>query len=328
MTVLVTGAAGFIGFHTIKAILDQGQAVVGIDNLNDYYDVSLKKARLSSILGYKNMSFIEGDVANKVLMKNVMTEHPQITHVVHLAAQAGVRYSLINPYAYTHSNIEGQLVFLEFCRKLKYLKHAIYASSSSVYGTNTKLPFSIEDKTETPVSLYAASKKAVELMAHSYSHMFSIPLTGLRFFTVYGPWGRPDMSAFIFIKKILADEAIPVFNNGNMARDFTYIDDIIDGILACLYKVPETKEGFTPGRVYNLGNNKSETLMRFISLIEKALGKKAEIKFLPMQPGDVQETFADISLTTKDFAFNPKITIDEGVPRLVKWYRGFYDKIT
>ena len=324
MTVLVTGAAGFIGFHLANALLDRGQEVIGVDNLNNYYDVSLKEARLNKLLSKKRMSFIEADIADKDKMMSVANNFPKIMFVVNLAAQAGVRYSLTNPYAYTHSNIQGQLVFLELCRKLKYLKHGLYASSSSVYGTNSKLPFSIEDKTDTPVSLYAATKKAGELMAHAYSHIYSVPLTGLRFFTVYGPWGRPDMSAFIFIKKILNNEPIPVFNNGNMARDFTYIDDIVDGILGCLYQVPEMDDKCLPGRIYNLGNNKSEPLLKFISLIEKALGKKAEFNLMPMQLGDVQETFADIEATNQDFIFKPKITIAEGIPKLVEWYKDFY----
>ncbi len=324
MTVLVTGAAGFIGYHTINAILDRGQSVIGIDNLNDYYDVSLKEARRDRLLKRKGMDFIRADIADKEIMLGLVKKYPQITHVVHLAAQAGVRYSLVNPYAYTRANIEGQLVFLEICRELKNLEHAIYASSSSVYGTNTKLPFAVSDRTDTPVSLYAATKKSVELMSHSYSHMFSIPLTGFRFFTVYGPWGRPDMSAFIFIRKILENRPIPVFNNGDMGRDFTYIDDIVAGLIKCLYQPPKIELGLVPCRLYNLGNNRSEKLMTFISLIEEALGKKAKIEFLPMQPGDVRNTFANIDEMTNDFGFTPKTTIEIGIPKLVKWYRDFY----
>jgi len=324
MTVLVTGAAGFIGFHTIHALLDRGERVVGIDNLNSYYDVSLKQARLQRLLARPGISFIQTDVADKQAMEDVVAKHPGVDQVVHLAAQAGVRYSLENPYAYTHANVEGQLVVLEMCRNLKNLKHAVYASSSSVYGTNSKLPFAVADRTDTPVSLYAATKKTTELMSHAYSHMFGLPLTGLRFFTVYGPWGRPDMSALIFIRKILAGEPIPVFNNGDMARDFTYIDDIVAGILGCLDHPPEITPGETPNRVYNIGNNHTEPLMRFISVIEQALGVKAEIEFLPMQAGDVKETYADIEATRRDFGFQPKVQIDEGIPKLVQWYREYY----
>ena len=326
MVVIVTGVAGFIGYHTSLALLERGEEVVGVDDLNDYYDVSLKKARLAILLKFPNMTFVKADVADKIQMMNLAEKYSATTHIIHLAAQAGVRYSLVNPYAYTHANIEGQLVFLEICRKLKNLHQAIYASSSSVYGTNTKLPFAVADKTETPVSLYAATKKSVELMAHSYAHMFNIPLTGLRFFTVYGPWGRPDMSAFIFIRKIIAGQPIPVFNHGKMARDFTYIDDIVAGIIGCLDCSPNQSIGGAPARIYNIGNNKSEPLMRFIQLIEKALKKKAEIEYLPMQPGDVKETFADIEAATSDFGFLPKIKIDEGIPKLVDWYCKFYGK--
>jgi len=324
MTVLVTGAAGFIGFHTIQALLDRGDHVVGIDNLNDYYDVSLKEARLEQLLRRSGISFVQADAADREAMEGVARSHPDITRVIHLAAQAGVRYSLVNPYAYTNANVGGQLVILEMCRNLKNLKHAVYASSSSVYGTNTKMPFSVDDRTDTPVSLYAATKKMTELMSHSYSHMFGLPLTGLRFFTVYGPWGRPDMAALIFIRKILAGEPIPVFNNGEMARDFTYIDDIVQGVLGCLDNPPSSVDGALPNRVYNIGNNNTEPLMRFISIIEEELGQKAEIEFLPMQPGDVKETYADIEATRRDFGFEPKTSIDVGLPKLVQWYRDYY----
>jgi UDP-glucuronate 4-epimerase len=324
MTVLVTGAAGFIGFHTINALLDRGERVIGVDNLNDYYDVTLKEARLERLLARTGVSFIKADVAEKSEMESVVEAHPDITRIIHLAAQAGVRYSMENPYAYTRSNVDGQLVILEVCRHLKNLEHAVYASSSSVYGTNTKLPFAVDDRTDTPVSLYAATKKMTEMMSHAYSHMFGIPLTGFRFFTVYGPWGRPDMSAQIFIQKILAGESIPVFNNGEMSRDFTYIDDIVAGILGCLDKPPSSEGGETPCRVYNIGNNNTEPLMRFISVIEDALGQKAEIDFLPMQAGDVKETYADIEATRRDFGFEPKTSIDKGIPKLVEWYREYY----
>ena len=324
MTILITGAAGFIGFHTIQALMGQGRRVVGVDSLNDYYDVTLKEARLSRLLVHENFSFIQANVSNKDAMEDVIGRHPDITHIIHLAAQAGVRYSLVNPYAYTNANIEGQLVMLEIARKLEHFEHMMYASSSSVYGTNTKLPFSVDDRTDTPVSLYAATKKSVELMSHSYAHMFSLPLTGLRFFTVYGPWGRPDMSAFIFVKKILNGESIPVFNNGDMRRDFTFVEDIVAGIMGGLRKPPKVINA-APHKVYNIGNNSSEPLIRFISLIENALGIKAEIEFMPMQPGDVKETYADIDTTKRDFGFNPTTSIDEGIPKFVEWYKIFYN---
>jgi UDP-glucuronate 4-epimerase len=301
----------------------QGRRVVGVDSLNDYYDVTLKEARLSRLLVDENFSFIQVNIADKEAMEDVINRYPDITHIIHLAAQAGVRYSLVNPYAYTNANIEGQLVMLEMARKLKHLKHMMYASSSSVYGTNTKLPFSVDDRTDTPVSLYAATKKSVELMSHSYAHMFRLPLTGLRFFTVYGPWGRPDMSAFIFVKKILNGESIPVFNNGEMRRDFTFIEDIVAGILGGLENLPKVTNT-APHKVYNIGNNSSESLMRFISLIEDALGIKAKIEFMPMQLGDVKETYADIDATKRDFGFNPTTSIDQGIPKFVEWYKTFY----
>ena len=324
MTVLVTGAAGFIGFHMSLALLGSGEKVLGVDNLNEYYDVSLKQARLD-VLGQDNgFQFQQLDIADRDAVEALIAENGGITRVVHLASQAGVRYSLIDPYAYSRANVEGQLVLLETCRKLERLDHFVYASSSSVYGGNTKLPFSIKDAVDTPLSVYAATKRSMELFAHSYSHIYAMPLTGLRFFTVYGPWGRPDMAAFIFIRKILAGEPIPVFNNGNMRRDFTYIDDIVAGVLACLDKPPVAQEGSAPNRVYNLGNNNAEPLMRFISVLEDALGQKAEIDFQPLQTGDVPETSADISETQRDFGFEPKTTIDEGLPRLVAWYREYY----
>ena len=332
MTVLVTGAAGFIGFHTSRALLQRGDKVIGIDNLNDYYDVSLKQARLDVLGAHEGFRFECLDIADKAAVGDLIKGHGGITRVVHLASQAGVRYSMVDPYAYTHANVEGQLVLLETCRTLERLDHFVYASSSSVYGGNTKLPFSIQDPVDRPLSIYAATKRSMELMAHSYAHIYAMPLTGLRFFTVYGPWGRPDMAAFIFIRKILAGEAIPVFNNGDMRRDFTYIDDIVAGILACLDKPPETgegagegaEEGKAPARVYNIGNNNAEPLMRFISVLEDALGQKAEIDFQPLQTGDVPETSADITETQRDFGFKPKITIDEGLPLLVAWYRDYY----
>ena len=324
MTVLITGAAGFIGFHTSLALLDRGDDVVGIDNVNDYYDVPLKEARLKALSERDGFIFERLDIADREAMAGLIARHGGITRVVQLAAQAGVRYSLIDPYAYTRANVEGQLVVLEACRKLEKLDHFVFASSSSVYGGNTKLPFSVNDPVNTPLSLYAATKRSMELMSHSYAHVYRMPLTGLRFFTVYGPWGRPDMAAFIFIRKILAGQPIPVFNNGDMRRDFSYIDDIVSGVLACLDKPPTVTEGEPPCRLYNIGNNTSEPLMRFISILEDTLGKKAEIDFQPMQTGDVPETYADITETERDFGFKPVTSIDEGLPRLVEWYRDFY----
>lgn len=323
MTVLVTGAAGFIGYFTSQALLEKGRRVIGVDNLNDYYDVSLKQARLKELDERNNFSFVEIDIADKDAVGEMVRNNPDITEVVHLAAQPGVRYSLVNPYAYTRSNIEGHLVLLEACRRLDGLKHFVYASSSSVYGDSDDVPFSTDKRTDTPVSLYAATKKSMEMMSHAYAHLYRMPLTGLRFFTVYGPWGRPDMAYYIFTKKILAGESIPVFNNGEMRRDFTYIDDIVSGVLACLDK-PPLDEGPPPYRLYNIGNNKTETLMDFIAEIEKALGLKAEIDFQPMQAGDVHETYADIEPLRTDFGFEPSTGIDVGIPRFIEWYKKFH----
>lgn len=323
MTVLVTGAAGFIGYHTSEVLLARGDAVIGIDNLNDYYDVSLKQARLARLAEKPGFTFERMDIADRDAVDQLFKRHPEITRIVNLAAQAGVRYSLINPYAYTRSNIEGHLVLLEAARRLERLDHFVYASSSSVYGTNTDLPFSTEDRVDTPVSLYAATKKSMEMISHAYAHLWDMALTGLRFFTVYGPWGRPDMAAFIFTRKILAGEPIPVFNNGEMRRDFTYIDDIVNGVICCLDGPPAA--GVPKARVYNIGNHRAENLMDYIGEIEKALGRKAEIEFLPLQPGDVPETFADIEATTRDFGYVPTTPISEGIPLFVSWYRDRYD---
>lgn len=323
MTVLVTGAAGFIGYFASLALLQKGRRVIGIDNLNDYYDVSLKKARLANLGEQEHFSFSCLDIADRDVVENLVNNNPDITEIVHLAAQPGVRYSLVNPYAYTRSNIEGHLVLLEASRKLDGLKHFVYASSSSVYGDSDDVPFSTDKRTDTPVSLYAATKKSMEMMSHAYAHLYRVPLTGLRFFTVYGPWGRPDMAYCIFTRKILAGEPIPVFNNGEMRRDFTYIDDIVSGVLACLEK-PPIDDGDPPCRLYNIGNNKTETLMDFIAQIEKALGKKAEIDFQPMQAGDVHETFADIAPMKNDFGFQPSTGIDVGIPKFIEWYKAYY----
>lgn len=324
MAVLVTGAAGFIGYHVSEALLAEGERVIGLDNLNDYYDVALKHARRDQLLRHNAFSFEEIDIADRPAMEELAKQLPDVTRIVHLAAQAGVRYSLINPYAYVQANILGHLVMLEFCRHLDGLEHFVYASSSSVYGGNEKAPFAVSDKTETPVSLYAATKKADEGMSHCYSHLYRIPATGLRFFTVYGPWGRPDMAAFIFTKAILEGRPIQLFNNGDMERDFTYIDDIVAGVLSCLSKPPADGGVKAPHRVYNIGNNKPEHLTHFVSLIEQALGKKAIIEHAPMQPGDVTATFADIEDMRRDFGFEPRTPIETGIPKFVEWYRDYH----
>lgn len=322
--VLVTGAAGFIGFHTAKKLLEAGERVVGIDNLNDYYDVTLKEARLKQLEAYENFTFVKLDISDKAAIENLWKAHGPFTRVIHLAAQAGVRYSLENPYAYINSNIIGHLNIIEQCRFTKDFVHLVYASSSSVYGGNTKLPFSVQDPVEKPISLYAATKKSDELMSHVYSHLFGIPQTGLRFFTVYGPWGRPDMALFIFTKAICEGRKLPVFNNGNMKRDFTYIDDIVSGIIGVFKNPPPKEAHHAPARVLNIGNTKSEKLMDFIGLIENELGKKAEIEFLPMQEGDVSETYADVTETTQITGYKPTTSINEGVPKFIAWYKDYY----
>ncbi|GGF27122.1 NAD-dependent epimerase [Aliidongia dinghuensis] len=324
MAILVTGAAGFIGYHLSERLLARGEAVIGLDVVSDYYDVQLKEARLARLSGKPGFSFLRMDIADRAAMSGLAARHPEITRIVNLAAQPGVRYSLENPRAYVDTNVVGFLEILELARHLKRLDHLVYASSSSVYGGNTKLPFAIEDPVDAPLSLYAATKKADELMGHCYSHLYRLPATGLRFFTVYGPWGRPDMSAFIFTKAILAGEPIPVFNNGQMKRDFTYVDDIVSGVVACLDRPPADDGKTPPHRVYNIGNNNSEDLLRFIRVIEQACGREAKIQFKPMQAGDVPETFADIEATKRDFGFVPTTSIDEGIPRFVEWYRDYH----
>ncbi len=322
--ILVTGAAGFIGFHTSLRLLSEGENVVGIDNLNDYYDVNLKKARLEVLQKYDNFTFVKVEISDKSEMDKLWAEYGSFTRVVHLAAQAGVRYSLKNPYAYVQSNIVGHLNVMEMCRFTDNFEHLVYASSSSVYGGNTKLPFSVQDRVDHPISMYAATKKSDELMSHAYSHLFRIPQTGLRFFTVYGPWGRPDMALFIFTKAICEGKKLPVFNNGNMKRDFTYIDDIVSGVVATLRNPPAESDKEAPQRVLNIGNTKSEDLMDFIKLIETELGKKAEIEFLPMQDGDVPETYADVTETTQITGYKPTTSIREGVPQFIEWYKEYY----
>lgn len=330
MTVLVTGAAGFIGFHVSTALLKRGERVLGVDNLNDYYDVTLKEARLAELERLPGFTFQRLELAERGALQALLERHPETDRIVHLAAQAGVRYSLTNPHAYIGSNIQGQLEVLEACRALPKLKHLVYASSSSVYGGNTKLPFSVADRVDTPHSLYAATKKADELMSYCYSHLYRLPTTGLRFFTVYGPWGRPDMAMWIFVKALYAGEPLPLFNGGEMRRDFTFIDDIVRGVVACLDGPPaddgQMKAGgsTSPHAIYNIGNSRSEDLMRVVELLEQETGRKALLDPKPMQVGDVRETFADISAIQRDHGFEPKTSIDEGVPRFVKWYREYH----
>jgi len=321
MSVLVTGAAGFIGFHVATALLDRGESVVGIDNVNPYYSVALKRARLAR-LGRRNaFATYEIDVADRAAVAGALAHHPDITGIIHLAAQAGVRHSLVDPYSYVTSNVMGQVVMLEAARRLAHLRSFVYASSSSVYGGNAKQPFSVEDRVDDPVSLYAATKRACELAAVSYCHLFALPATGLRFFTVYGPWGRPDMAAYKFADLIMAGRPIEVYNEGRMARDFTYIDDIVAGTIAALDRPPG---GALPHRVYNLGNHRPEKLLRFIAVLEAALGRTAEKRLLPMQPGDVAETCADIEASRRDLGFAPSTTIEVGIANFVRWYKDYH----
>ncbi len=326
MKILLTGAAGFIGYHVAVKLLARGDTVVGVDNLNDYYNVSLKQARLNSIAqqaNAKNFKFIKLDLAENAATQQLFA-HEKPDSVIHLAAQAGVRYSLENPHAYISSNIVAFTNILEACRAIKP-QHLVYASSSSVYGGNTKLPFSEADNVDHPVSLYAATKKANELMAHTYSHLYGLPTTGLRFFTVYGPWGRPDMSPFLFTDAIINNRPIKVFNHGDMLRDFTYIDDIVEGAIHVLDK-PDTPIASTgaPYRLFNIGNNQPEKLMDFIGLLESAIGKTAQKEFLPMQAGDVKATFADTSALDAWVGFKPNTPLNDGVEKFVAWYRQYY----
>lgn len=330
MKVLVTGAAGFIGFHLTLALLDRKDKVVGIDNLNDYYDPTLKELRLSEIAKHQYSSsfeFITADISDKTLMAKLFASH-SFDVVVNLAAQAGVRYSLENPYAYLDSNLIGFLNILEGCRNSK-VQHLVYASSSSVYGMNVKQPFSTDDRVDYPISLYAATKKSNELMAHSYSHLYKIPTTGLRFFTVYGPYGRPDMAYYKFAKAIINGDTIDVYNNGEMQRDFTYIDDIIEGIVKTMDLVPvqqKNNSSFStaPYKIYNIGNNDPVTLRRFISAIENACGQNAKENLLPMQPGDVPITYADVDDFIRDIGFEPSTSIEEGINKFILWYKSEY----
>ena len=331
--ILVTGAAGFVGFYLCKLLLDREKEVIGIDNLNDYYDVNLKQARLEKLKNKNNFQFYKLELADRQGIAELFA-NSQIEQVLHMAAQAGVRYSLKNPHAYVDSNLVGFMNILEGCRHSQ-VKHLVFASSSSVYGANKKMPFSVHDNVDHPVSLYAASKKANELMAHTYSHLYGLPTTGLRFFTVYGPWGRPDMAMFLFTKAILEGRPIDVFNNGKMRRDFTYIDDIAEGVLQASNKIPQPNPDLAgadsdpgvsaaPYKIYNIGNNTPVELGRFIEVLEDCLGMKAVKNMLPMQPGDVPETYADITDLQRDVGFKPSTSIEVGIPRFVEWYRSFY----
>jgi UDP-glucuronate 4-epimerase len=328
MTILVTGAAGFIGFHVAERLLARGESVTGIDNLNDYYSVALKRDRLAQLARHPNFRSVEVDFAERDKLDAALAG-VDFDRIVHLGAQAGVRYSIENPHAYVHSNLVGHLNMLEIGRHRR-VRHLVYASSSSVYGGNDSLPFRVEDRVDHPLSLYAATKKSDELIGEAYSHLYRLPLTGLRFFTVYGPWGRPDMAMWIFTKKIFAGEPIDVFGEGNMRRDFTYIDDIVSGVVASLDNPPPDdgaeKAGGSkaPHRLYNIGNHRSEELVRMIDLLEGECGRKAERRLLPMQPGDVRDTYADISAIERDLGFEPKTRIEEGIKRFVGWYRGYH----
>lgn len=330
--VFITGCAGFIGFHLARRLLQDGYSVTGIDNLNDYYDVKLKEDRLNILSEYERFHFFQCSLENKDDIFSVFPHDVEI--VVHLAAQAGVRYSLVNPYAYIDSNIVGFMNILELCRQ-RQVGHLIFASSSSVYGANTKMPFSVHHNVDHPISLYAATKKANELMAHTYSHLYNLPVTGLRFFTVYGPWGRPDMALFKFTRAILAGEPIKVFNYGKMKRDFTYVDDVVEGIVRLLFKKPEPNlnwngENPDPGtsrapyKIYNIGNNNPVDLLTFISIIEQKLGRKAILDFQPMQPGDVPETYADVDDLMKDVGYKPATPLEVGIEKFVEWYKDYY----
>jgi len=331
--ILVTGAAGFIGFHLAQRLLDRGDRVVGFDSLNDYYDVSLKEARLGQLLGRDGFTFVRGDLADREGMARLFGREG-FDKAVHLAAQAGVRYSLVNPFAYIDCNITGFMNILEGCRH-NGVGHLIYASSSSVYGANTRMPFSVHHNVDHPVSLYAATKKANELMAHTYASLYRMPCTGLRFFTVYGPWGRPDMALFLFTKAILEGRPIDVFNQGRMRRDFTYIDDIVEGVVRVTDltpapdpdwsgDAPDPGTSYAPYRIYNIGNNNPVELLRFIEVLEERLGKKALRNLLPIQPGDVPATCADVDDLVRDAGFAPRTTIEEGIGKFVEWYREYY----
>ena len=332
MRILVTGAAGFIGYHVARVLLEAGHEIVGFDDVNPYYDPKLKRDRLALLAPHPGFRMVEAGLEDRAAVETLFSEG-RFDRVVHLAAQAGVRHSLTHPHSYASSNLVGFLHILEGCRHAG-VEHLVYASSSSVYGANRKLPFSEHDNVDHPVSLYAASKKANELMAHSYSHLYRLPVTGLRFFTVYGPWGRPDMALFKFVRAMLADEPIDVYNGGDLSRDFTYIDDIVDGVARALHHIPAEPDGdaipdpatspTAPYRVFNIGNSAPVPLMDFIAAIETALGRKAKLNLMPMQPGDVRDTYADVSDLAAATGFEPKVSVEEGIRRFVEWYRGYF----
>ena len=335
MKLLLTGAAGFIGFHTAQILLARGDEVVGLDNLNDYYDVTLKQARLAILQKFPNFRFVKMDVADRAGMAALFAQE-KFQRVIHLAAQAGVRYSIQNPLAYIDSNVVGFANILEGCRH-NNVEHLVYASTSSVYGANTKMPFSVHQNVDHPLSFYAATKKANELMAHTYAHLYQLPVTGLRFFTVYGPWGRPDMALFLFTKNILAGKPIDVFNYGNHRRDFTYVDDIAQGVVRAMDRpargnpdwnsdAPDPGTSKAPYRLYNIGNNQPVELMRYIECIEKSLGRQAQKNLLPLQAGDVPDTFADVEDLVQDVGYKPATPVEEGVRRFIEWYVGHYGK--
>lgn len=331
--ILVTGAAGFIGFHVARRLLRDGHDVIGLDNMNTYYDPVLKEARRAELAKSSRLRFVKLDLADRGGMANLFKEF-RFPYVIHLAAQAGVRHSLVAPFAYVDANLSGFVTILEGCRH-SGCRHLLYASSSSVYGSNTKLPFSVHDNVDHPLSLYAATKKANELMSHAYAHLFRIPMTGLRFFTVYGPWGRPDMAMWIFAKSIFAGEPIALFNNGNMRRDFTYVDDVMESVVRLVKKPPAGDSKFSgklpdpglssaPWRIYNIGNNKSVELLEVVRLLEEAIGKKAKRELLPMQPGDVSATYADVDDLMREVDFRPNTPIAEGIGHFIKWYRSYH----
>ncbi|MBA3730903.1 MAG: NAD-dependent epimerase [Gammaproteobacteria bacterium] len=333
MKILVTGSAGFIGSAVCLRLLARGDEVIGVDNLNDYYDVNLKLARLERNKAYRQYVEVRADISESAAMTHVFTQH-RPRRVINLAAQAGVRYSLQNPHVYVNTNVVGFLNILEGCRQ-NQVEHLVYASSSSVYGANTRMPFSVHDNVDHPVSLYAASKKANELMAHTYSHLYRLPVTGLRFFTVYGPWGRPDMSLFMFTRNILNDQPIDVFNHGNHRRDFTYIDDIVEGVVRALDKPaavnsdwsgqkPDPATSTAPYRLYNIGNHKPVELLRYIEVLEASIGTRARRNMLPLQPGDVPDTYADVENLIADVGYQPSTPVEEGIKRFVDWYRDYY----
>ena len=319
--ILVTGAAGFIGYHVSKELLSQGETVVGIDNVNGYYDRGLKQARIERLIGHERFTFQKMDIAHPETVLPLATKWPKVTGIVHLAAQAGVRYSIENPFAYVESNVMGQVTMLELARRFERLAHFVYASSSSVYGANSKVPFGIADEVTAPQSLYAATKRADELIASTYAHLYALPCTGLRFFTVYGPWGRPDMAYYSFTRAITNGTPIRIFNHGEMWRDFTYIDDIVQGTIRALRR---PARGDPPHALYNLGNCKPQKLTDFVAVLEQSIGRKAELIFEPMQPGDVPTTFADIEASRRDLGFEPLTPIEAGLPNFVNWYRDYH----